>query len=56
MIQKVNLISFIIGVLFWPIVLAGCHGDPLHQYFKELESSGMSTSEVYKHLKRQDDE
>jgi hypothetical protein len=54
MIQPLSIGSFIKGLLFWPIVLIGCRGDPSHQYFKELERSGMSASEIYDHLKKED--
>jgi hypothetical protein len=55
MIQSLTFRSFIVGALFWPVVLKGCGGDPLHQYFMELERSGMSHFEKYKFLKKQDE-
>jgi hypothetical protein len=55
MIEKLTICSFIIGLLFWPIVLIGCGGDPLHRYFKELERAGMSPSEIHEYLKKQDE-
>jgi hypothetical protein len=54
MIRPLSIGSFIIGFLFWPIVLIGCRGDPVHHYFKELQRSGMSSSEIYKHLEKED--
>jgi hypothetical protein len=54
MIKPLSIGSFIVGLLFWPIVLIVCQGDPVHQYFRELKRSGMSSSEIYEHLKNED--
>jgi hypothetical protein len=40
MLRRSSVGSFIIGALFWPLILLGCRGDPLHQYFRQLERSG----------------
>jgi hypothetical protein len=56
MLRRLSIGSFIIGALFWPLILLGCRGDPLHQYFRQLERSGMSPSETYDYLKRKDED
>jgi hypothetical protein len=55
MIRQATIGSFIIGALLWPVVIIGCQGDPLRHYFERLKHSGMTPSETYKYLKRQDE-
>jgi hypothetical protein len=53
---RATLGSFFYGMFLWPLVLIGCGGDPLHQYFEQLKRSGMSYTEINEYLKRQDED
>jgi hypothetical protein len=37
-LKKQNMVSFLYGIFFWPIILIANGGDPTHEYFKNIDS------------------